>query len=726
MAVKLRGALLGAGNIALRSHAPQWTRDEMLSREVEIVAVADLARTNLAAAREWLPDGRAYADAEELLERESLDFCDICTPPSTHRRLIEIAAARGIHIVCEKPLAPTVADAGHIARAVRGAGVVFRPCHQYHFSPQWQAVRQLLPRIGHIRFVEYNVSRVGANEGNSHWSPAWRTNPAIAGGGILVDHGAHILYQLRGVLGDPLTVHAVAARLLDPAYDVEDTALVALDYGDHLAHISLTWAARRRAVTFRFVGDRGELEGDDHMLQLHAARSERIEFSDGISKNSSHADWYAPLLRAFSAQVRDGRRDDDPLDEAVHVTRVIECAYESARSGRALPYAPAPEPIPMPVRIVPESQRPPRITLAGPAAEVALPPPIEIPTAAAPTPAVEEPRRGWPLHPSVRAAGLVALVAIGFAAFRRVHWGQFWAAMENVDPKWLALAAALNLGVIALAATRWYTLLRPISRRLRWRDAFDAAAVGFAVSTLVPARGGDLVRAGMLSRRTGMSSAEVVGTIGLDQLLNAAGFIVGLALLPLLGRIPNWMRPGAVLAIGLFGLAVAALLAWWPHRQPIEPAAGPRPARVVGGVLARVRQGLRAVRSPRAIALAFGASLTSWALELLVLAVGLHAAGISLPLYGIVLVLMAVNVMLAIPMTPGNLGTLEVGATLGLLQFGVARERALAFAICYHALQALPVAVLGFAIAVGEGFGRAPARDEDATRRAAARSGSDA
>src|SRR5262249_45687067 len=161
--------------------------------EIEIVAVADLAGSNLAAVREWLPDARAYAEAEELIEREALDFCDICTPPATHRRLIESAARRGLHVLCEKPLAPTVVDAGHIADAVRHAGIIFRPCHQYHYSPQWQAVRRLLPRIGSIRFVEYQVSRVGANHGNPHWSPAWRTDPSVAGGGILVDHGAHIL-----------------------------------------------------------------------------------------------------------------------------------------------------------------------------------------------------------------------------------------------------------------------------------------------------------------------------------------------------------------------------------------------------------------------------------------------------------------------------------------------------------------------------------------------------
>src|SRR5712691_2296195 len=123
MALKLRGALLGAGNIALHGHAPQWTRDEDLRREVEIVAVADLSPANREAARALFPAARIHARAEDVLESQALDFCDICTPPFTHRALVEQAASRGVHVLCEKPLAPTVEDTEQIARAVRAGRV---------------------------------------------------------------------------------------------------------------------------------------------------------------------------------------------------------------------------------------------------------------------------------------------------------------------------------------------------------------------------------------------------------------------------------------------------------------------------------------------------------------------------------------------------------------------------------------------------------------------------
>jgi len=302
--MRLRGALLGAGNIALKSHAPQWTGHERLRQDVDIVAVADLSPSNLERVRGILPGARTYCRAEELLAREEIDFCDICTPPFTHRILIERAVARGLHVICEKPLAPTIEDAELIAAAIRRAGIVFQPCHQYHHSPQWQAVRGLLSRIGPVYFAEYEVQRTGANAGNANWSPAWRTDPSLAGGGILADHGAHIFYQLHAVMGEPRTVQATVRTLRHHGYKVEDTALVTLDYEDGLANVRLTWAAQRRKIRFRFVGEAGEIVGDDDGLRVHAETTEEIHFDQGMSHDSSHAGWYAPLLTGFVDRVR--------------------------------------------------------------------------------------------------------------------------------------------------------------------------------------------------------------------------------------------------------------------------------------------------------------------------------------------------------------------------------------------------------------------------------------
>lgn len=336
--MKLRGALLGTGNIALRGHVPQWSGDERLRDEVEIVAVADLSPANLGLARASFPGARTYSRVEDLLAREEIDFCDVCTPPSTHRPIVESAAARGLHLLCEKPLANTLSDAEVLATSVRSAGVVFQPCHQYHYSPQWMAVRELLPRLGTIRLAEYDVRRLEANPGNPNWQPKWRTDRSLAGGGILVDHGAHILYQLMSVLGKPETVQATVRTLGHSDYEVEDTACVVLDFGRTLASIRLTWAARRREIRFRFSGEHGELVGDDQRIFLLTEHGdEEIHFSDGMSKDSAHSGWYSPLLRRFTERVRTREAGTEPLEEALMVTRLIARAYESSTEGRTIP-----------------------------------------------------------------------------------------------------------------------------------------------------------------------------------------------------------------------------------------------------------------------------------------------------------------------------------------------------------------------------------------------------
>ncbi len=332
----LQGALLGAGNIALRSHLRQWQEDPVLRAKAEIVAVADLAPANLAAVRLVAPHVRTYSSSEELLANERLHFCDICTPPHTRRQLVDAAARRGLAVLCEKPLACSWREALDIAAIVRDAGVIFTPCHQYRHSPQWATVAQWLPRLGRVHLVRYDVQRTEANPGNTHWQPTWRTDPALAGGGILFDHGAHIFYQMHALFGRPQRVQAVVRNLRHSGYGVEDSAFVCMDYGERLVWVGLTWAAARRRIAYQFIGEHGELSGDDDEARLDVGPGERRAFSEGLSRDSAHSEWYAPLMRGFIENVEHGTPAPDSLAEALFVMRLIELAYDSSRQGRAL------------------------------------------------------------------------------------------------------------------------------------------------------------------------------------------------------------------------------------------------------------------------------------------------------------------------------------------------------------------------------------------------------
>ncbi|MHC5541115.1 Gfo/Idh/MocA family protein, partial [Singulisphaera rosea] len=99
---QLRGGLIGCGFVS-QHHIEGWKTIPT----ARIVALCDLDPSRLQSAGSRLPEARLYADAMSMLTSESLDFVEICTPPESHQALVELAAGRGLHILCQKPAAPT-------------------------------------------------------------------------------------------------------------------------------------------------------------------------------------------------------------------------------------------------------------------------------------------------------------------------------------------------------------------------------------------------------------------------------------------------------------------------------------------------------------------------------------------------------------------------------------------------------------------------------------------
>src|SRR4051812_21298249 len=111
---KLRGGIIGFGNIAQHGHWPSYAK----SNDVEIVAVVDSSPARQTAAKALKPDLHLYSSMDELWRSEKLDFVDICTPPSSHAALAVAALKQKAHVMCEKPLTLNVADYRELANAV--------------------------------------------------------------------------------------------------------------------------------------------------------------------------------------------------------------------------------------------------------------------------------------------------------------------------------------------------------------------------------------------------------------------------------------------------------------------------------------------------------------------------------------------------------------------------------------------------------------------------------
>ena len=192
---------------------------------------------------------RAFATEADLLGA-GLDGVIVCSVTSEHRRLAELAAGAGVHVLCEKPLATRVEDAQAIVAACAAANVRLMTAFPMRFSPLLRAL-QASVRAGAIGRL---VCLEGVNTGEMpDIHRAWFVDPVLAGGGALMDHVVHLADLYRWILGDEVVeVYAVANRILQDGHaGVETGGLVSLRFADGvIATIDCSWSKPRSYPTW--------------------------------------------------------------------------------------------------------------------------------------------------------------------------------------------------------------------------------------------------------------------------------------------------------------------------------------------------------------------------------------------------------------------------------------------------------------------------------------------
>jgi len=328
-----RGALVGIGNVAVHGHLPGWRA----RRDCEIVAATDASPARRTECRTELPAARWHDSVESLLAGETLDFVDICTPPSSHAALIEAALARGLHVLCEKPLVGAPDELARLAGLARAAGVVLHTVHNWHHAPLVRATDAAIRagRIGQVREVVWQTLRTQPAAAVA--GDAWRVDPAIAGGGVLTDHGWHVSYVIPRWVGEaPAAVSARLETRRHHRFAVEDTATVRLHFERAVADVLLTWAADTRENQARVIGSDGRIEiEDDTLVVIRDGTVERRACPPALSDGSQHPDWFGAVAEEFLGRLEagEGGAASPNLDEAA-VCVAIEClARESSRRG---------------------------------------------------------------------------------------------------------------------------------------------------------------------------------------------------------------------------------------------------------------------------------------------------------------------------------------------------------------------------------------------------------
>lgn len=297
--------------------------------------------------------------------------------------------------------------------------------------------------------------------------------------------------------------------------------------------------------------------------------------------------------------------------------------------------------------------------------------------------------------PWLRISGLLLSGLFLYYCFHTLSWAELRSAFAIPHPWLLAVAALGNLAVLGFKTWVWRILLKPAAE-LPFGFLFEAQHVGCMANVLLPLKAGEFLKAGVVKKRYGVPYTQALTSIGLERYL--AGFsLVLLALgLALVFPLPAWIKTGAlVMTLVLIAVQTGLFLLWQRHPD-LEKWRTRHPWLYrLFQALAHIGEGSQALRSWRTFTWLVCLSMLVWISEIAMLKVLELAYGLELSWAAPVLVLVAINLAIALPSAPGNLGAFEIATVLAYTGLGLDKATALGIAVYFHFLQILPVTALG-------------------------------
>lgn len=355
----VRVGIIGCGNIS-RNHLQAY--EAIDTAEVVGVCDVDLSRAN-ATAKQW---GIAYAtDSVRDLLRLGVDVVSVCTPHPTHEAVVLDAAAAGVHVLCEKPIAVDMPSAQRMIDACATAGVKFGVLFQRRFWPAAQELRALIDNGPFGRPVLGHASVLLHRKPEYYAADAWRGTWAADGGGVLMTQAIHYLDLLQWYMGPVAEVFGAINTFKHGEHiEVEDSATALLKFtSGAMAIISASTAADPAVgAQIRLTGDNGataELteypEGSDGRLTLKtvddrietlSAHPEQVVANIGLAEiNGGLTEHHLGQIQQFIEAIQDNAEPAVTGVEASKSLRMLLAIYTSARTKAPVIFeesAPAP------------------------------------------------------------------------------------------------------------------------------------------------------------------------------------------------------------------------------------------------------------------------------------------------------------------------------------------------------------------------------------------------
>jgi predicted dehydrogenase len=325
----VRWGILSTANIGVRKVIPATQKAERC--EVVAIASRDGERAARTAAELGIP--RAHEGYDSLLSDPDVDAVYIPLPNSEHAAWTIAAARAGKHVLCEKPLAMTAAEAEEMVRACANEGVLLMEAFMYRLHPSWEAARDLVAsgRIGRVRAVQSWFSYFNDDPGNI------RNVPEL-GGGALYDIGCYCINLSRMLFGGEPTGIEASVTHDATGTDVLTSAILAFDDDvavftcstraepDQRVHIYGTEGRISIGIPFNIPPDRPA------QITVTAGGDPPVS-PDSETLTFAAADEYTIQAERFANAVLDGRPLAIPPEDAIGNLRVIDAIFRAGGPG---------------------------------------------------------------------------------------------------------------------------------------------------------------------------------------------------------------------------------------------------------------------------------------------------------------------------------------------------------------------------------------------------------
>ena len=325
--------------------------------------------------------------------------------------------------------------------------------------------------------------------------------------------------------------------------------------------------------------------------------------------------------------------------------------------------------------------------------------------------------------------GIIISVFFLWLSFRNVDVHEVLTAFSNTNFVLMLPTLLLLLFSFYIRAIRWKRILSRNSD-IRMKVLFNATIIGYAANNILPSRLGEIVRAMIVSRKTGISKSRCFASLVFERILDGFSLIFMLGILLLLSsyEFPDWLNRSFYLLGTLYGALIIMMLLFFFRKEMFIKVTSLLLFFVSANVKLKVidfihsfSKGFTILSSPKDLLIVILQSLVIWVPNVLFTYFVMQIFGLDLEPGAALILLVAISASSVLPSAPGFWGTLQFVSVVILGIFGIEKSTALSFAIVFHLIQYVPITLAGMILYVALGFNLKKLKEERSSQEVAAR-----